>query len=189
VSAVRIRPAVLEAAGDIAALALLRRAAASEQGPAPAEDDFGRRFAAWVRAQAAHRTFWLAESRGQDGSARPAGMRLPVGMVGLLRYERLPSPGEPTSTWGYVGNLFVLPDHRDGGTGGALLEAVLDHARGQGMARVVLSPNGVRAGRLFRRAGFRDARELLVHPLDAVEDDPAPDLDELVHPLDQHPLD
>lgn len=187
----RIRPAVLEAAGDVAALALLRRAAASEAGPVPADDDFGRRFTAWVRAQAHQRTFWLAESRGGAGE-RPAGMRLPVGMVGLTRYERPPRPGEPvTTSWGYLGALFVLPDHRQGGTGGALVEAALAHARDTGLVRVVLSPGGTRAAPLYRRLGFRRAEELLVHPLerDAPDDDEPVGLDDLVHPLDLHPLD
>ncbi|WP_299035539.1 GNAT family N-acetyltransferase [uncultured Pseudokineococcus sp.] len=187
----RIRPAVLEAAGDVAALALLRRAAASGQGPAPSDDDFGRRFMAWVRAQAHQRTFWLAESRGGAGEP-PAGMRLPVGMVGLTRYERMPRPGEPVTTaWGYLGGLFVLPDHRDGGTGSALVEAALGHARETGLVRVVLSPGGTRAAPLYRRLGFRPAKELLVHPLERPgddEDEPA-GLDDLVHPLDLHPLD
>ena len=147
---------------------------------------------AWVRAQASQRTFWLAESRGGAGE-RPAGMRLPVGMVGLTRYERMPRPGEPVTTaWGYLGGLFVLPDHRDGGTGSALVEAALVHARETGLVRVVLSPGDSRAAPLYRRLGFRSAKELLVHPLERHghddEDEPA-GLDDLVHPLDLHPLD
>ena len=145
---------------------------------------------AWVRAQASQRTFWLAESRGGAGE-RPAGMRLPVGMVGLTRYERMPRPGEPVTTaWGYLGGLFVLPDHRDGGTGSALVEAALGHARETGLVRVVLSPGGSRAAPLYRRLGFRQAKELLVHPLEHPADDDEPaGLDDLVHPLDLHPLD
>lgn len=146
---------------------------------------------AWVRAQASQRTFWLAESRGGAGE-RPAGMRLPVGMVGLTRYERMPRPGEPVTTaWGYLGGLFVLADHRDSGTGSALVEAALGHARDTGLVRVVLSPGGTRAGPLYRRLGFRPAKELLVHPLEhpAPDEDEPAGLDDLVHPLDLHPLD
>ncbi|MEJ5915267.1 GNAT family N-acetyltransferase [Pseudokineococcus sp. 1T1Z-3] len=189
-TAVRVRPAVLEAAGDVAALALLRRASAAGEGPAPQDDDFGRRFSAWVRAQAHQRTFWLAESRGGADGGRPAGLRLPVGMVGLLRYERLPRPAAAPTAWGYLGGLFVLPDHRGAGTGTALVEAALGGAREQDLVRVVLSPGSSRAAPLYRRLGFRDARELLVHPLERAEgEDDGDGFDDLVHPLDLHPLD
>lgn len=184
-----MRPAVLEAAGDVAALALLRRAQASTDRRLPSGDDFGRRFAAWVRAQGGHRTFWLAEStEGGAAGRRATGVRLPVGMVGLLRYERMPSPGEEPSAWGYLGNLFVLPDHRRRGTGTALLEAATDFARETGMVRLVLAPNQ-RTAPLCRRMGFRDARELMVHPLDPDDAYAGDDLDDLVHPMDLHPLD
>ncbi|MEJ5945181.1 GNAT family N-acetyltransferase [Pseudokineococcus basanitobsidens] len=189
-STVRVRPAVLDAAGDVAALALLRRASASGDGQAPADADFGRRFSAWVRAEAHQRSFWLAEARGGEGG-RTAGLRLPVGMVGMLRYERLPRPGAPVTAWGYLGGLFVLPDHRGGGTGTALVEAALEGARDAELVRVVLSPGSSRAAPLYRRLGFRDARELLVHPLEgaAADDEDVSGLDDLVHPLDLHPLD
>lgn len=148
-------------ASDVDALVSLRAAwAAEQQGEEAARHDagFDERFRDWLAAEVSRRRFWLAEHAVCDGSA------VPIGMLGLLEYHRMPKPGRPPSGWGYVGNLFVLAEHRDAGTGRALLDAAVTWARAQGLARLVLSPSD-RSVPFYRRAGFTDADNLLVLPL------------------------
>lgn len=74
------------------------------------------------------------------------------------------SPG-PGWSWGYIANVFVLAAHRNGGVGGALLAAAVDHARTAGFVRLVLSPSE-RSIPFYARAGFRPATSLLLLPLE-----------------------
>jgi len=108
----------------------------------PAHSGFQARVAAWLAEEGERRTTWLALV---DGHA--------VGMASLFEYRRMPSPAEPDSSWGYVGHLFVRPDHRRRGIGSALLDVIVDTAERRGYARLVVSPSDD-ALALFRRAGF-----------------------------------
>jgi GNAT superfamily N-acetyltransferase len=54
----------------------------------------------------------------------------------------------------------VLAGYRDRGVGRLLLDALLDHARREGYARVVLSPSP-RSVPFYERAGFGPADMLL----------------------------
>jgi GNAT superfamily N-acetyltransferase len=143
---------------DVDLLAALRTAYAEEdQGPTD-DPEFGSRFAGWHVGAAQQRLFWIAE----------AGSRA-VGMLNLSVFERMPRPGRPGSSWGYVGNVFVLAAHRNQGIGARLLDAALAHARRCGFARVVLSPSE-RAIPFYARAGFRPATSLMVlEPVDGTE--------------------
>jgi GNAT superfamily N-acetyltransferase len=134
---------------DVAGLARLRRAWTEEQDRPSADPGFADRFADWYLTESGRRVTWLAEVDGR-----------PVGMVNLAVFTRMPRPGQPPSRWGYLGNAFVLADHRDRGVGGRLLAALLRYADEQGFARVVLSPSP-RSARFYRRAGFGPADMLL----------------------------
>jgi predicted N-acetyltransferase YhbS len=68
---------------------------------------------------------------------------------------------------GLIGNVFVLPGHRDSGIGRRLLDAALAHARRCDFARVVLAPSA-RSVPFYARAGFRPATSLLI--LEPVDD-------------------
>ena len=116
----------------------------------PADPDFEQRFAAWYAQEASRRIIWLAEVDGYV-----------VGMVNLAVFERMPRPGRPASCWGYLGNAFVLAEHRNQGIGQRLLDALLDHADRNGFARVVLSPSE-RSIPFYHRAGFGAADVLMV---------------------------
>lgn len=142
----------IAAADDVPALVSLRRAAAAERdGAEVADDNFGTRFARWYETESG-RVTWLAEAAGE-----------PVGMMSLAVFERMPRPGRDAGRWGYLGNAFVLPGHRDQGTGTRLLTAVLRYADERGFARVVLSPSE-RSVPFYRRAGFGPAGTLLLRP-------------------------
>ncbi len=136
---------------DRAALSGLRQAWTAEQtGNAAPDPDFAAAFEDWLEREGDRRVCWLAERDGQ-----------PVGMVNLAIFERMPRPGQPSSRWGYLGNAYVLPAHRDGGTGAALVAALLAYARKEGLVRVVLSPSA-RSVPFYERAGFRRADELML---------------------------
>lgn len=138
--------------GDVAALTDLRSAWVEERRGRAEDAGFGERFAAWFDAEAARRTFWVAEVAGTA-----------VGMTNVVRFERMPGPGADTGRWGYLGNMYVLPEHRSRGIGSRLLAAVVAHADAAGFVRLVLSPTE-RSIPFYRRAGFDDADVLLLRP-------------------------
>ncbi len=124
---------------DIGALADLRSLWAGDSGNEP---EFERRLAEWLATEGERRTTWLAT----------AGDRA-AGIASLFEYRRMPKPGHPASRWGYLGNLFVLADHRRRGVGSALLSAVVAAADRRSYARLVVSPSD-EALPLLRRTGF-----------------------------------
>ena len=136
-------------------LAVLRRAWVEERRGGPQDDPgFEDALATWWEREAPQRLAWVA-SVGDE----------PVGMLNLLEFTRMPSPGAPAGRWGYLGNAFVLGEHRDRGIGRAMLDAAIAEARARDYVRIVLSPSA-RSVPFYRRAGFRDPTELLVLPLD-----------------------
>lgn len=142
-----IRPA---GPSDLTALTELRRRWSVERDTPSDDAGFADRFAGWFTAEAARRQFWLAEDGGEA-----------IGMVNLLLFERMPTPGRDAGRWGYLGNMFVLAEHRGHGVGRQLLDALVAHAEAEGLVRIVLSPSD-RSVAFYRRAGFGDAGELLV---------------------------
>lgn len=139
-------------ASDIDALIALRQAWTDEQRGHRPDASLSERFRAWFEAESRVRTFWLAEI---DDRA--------IGMVNLATFTRMPAPGIEAGAWGYLGNMFVLPEHRDRGVGRLLLGALIAHADGAGLERVVLSPSE-RSVPFYRRAGFDPAHQLLLRP-------------------------
>ena len=124
---------------------------------AAADDAFVHRFAGWHAAEP-HRWFWIAEI-GDD----------PVGMLNMLEFVRMPRPEQPESRWGYIANVFVLPENRDAGIGRGLLGAAIGWAHARDYARVVLSPSP-RSVPLYARMGFQPATSLMVLPAGPRED-------------------
>lgn len=151
--AVVVRAVDPEAPEDVLALAVLREAWTAEQhgdpGAVVRDPTFVERFVAWYRAGVATRRSWLAELDGE-----------PIGMVSLHLYERMPRPGAPSGTWGYLGAAYVRPEHRSAGVGRRLLDALTTWAWDEGLLRIVLNP-ATEAVRFYERAGFRAPPNLL----------------------------
>jgi len=141
----------LERAADVTALVSLRERWVRERRGSGPDPSFEDRFVSWLRAEAPHRTFWLAEDDE------------PIGMANLLTFERMPAPGGDAGRWGYLGNMFVVAERRDAGVGRALLDALVAHADAGGLERIVLSPSA-RSVPFYRRAGFGAADSLLLRP-------------------------
>jgi GNAT superfamily N-acetyltransferase len=137
---------------DLTGLVGLRTSSTAERrdiGPDPA---FAERFRAWFDAEAHQRTFWVAIAGGDA-----------VGMTNLLTFERMPGPGIDAGRWGYLGNMYVRPEHRNRGVGRLLLDALIAHADAHGLERIVLSPSE-RSRPFYGRAGFDSADTLLLRP-------------------------
>jgi GNAT superfamily N-acetyltransferase len=130
---------------DVPALVALR-----QQWTQGEDASFAVRWEEWYRKERDQRVFWLAEIE-----------RTPVGTTNLLLFTRMPRPGGPSGGWGYLANMFVVEEHRDKGVGGALLAALLDHARSLRLERIVLSPT-TRSIPFYQRAGFAPAADLLL---------------------------
>lgn len=137
---------------DRAAVAALRRAWTEENAGRAVEDgDFEQRFDAWLEREQDQRVTWLGLVGGE-----------PVGMVNLLVFTRMPRPGETRSSqWGYLANCYVRPEHRNGGLGARMLDALTSYADEQGFVRVVLSPSE-RSVPFYARGGFEPATSLMV---------------------------
>ena len=129
---------------DLAAIVQLRREWTQEEHGDIADPDFDEHLAAW---------FGRELSREEGG--------LPVGMMNLAIYERMPRPGRELSRWGYLGNVFVLAAYRNRGIGSQLVRAALNYADENGFVRVVLSPTE-RSIPLYERAGFGPAGALML---------------------------
>jgi len=138
---------------DAAVLARLRRHWRVERHGTPldADPDFEQRFGDWLAEQL---------GRGSVGWLAYVGSE-PVGMLLMFVHERMPEPDRDAGRWGYVGNVFVLPRHRDAGVGRMLLDAALEHADAQRFARVLLNPS-LRSVPFYERAGFSSDHPLLV---------------------------
>jgi GNAT superfamily N-acetyltransferase len=129
-------------AHDVAVIAELR---SEWTGVDADEPDFAKRVAVWFEEEKQQRTIWLAWERSRA-----------VGMVSLVEFRRMPTPGKPDTCWGYVGHMFVRADARDRGIGAELMAALINTADERGYVRLLLSPSE-RAVPFFRRAGFRAA--------------------------------
>ncbi len=139
------RPAELEAVAE-----LRWRWVAERDGlPGDGRAEFVREFAAWARANAAtHRCLVLV----RDDQV--------LGMAFLAITPRVPTPMAPSRAAGDVQSVYVVPEARDGGLGGQLIDGVLRLAGELGLERVTVhsSPRAVPA---YERRGFSVAPQLL----------------------------
>jgi GNAT superfamily N-acetyltransferase len=130
---------------DEGTLATLRRRWNEEIAGGPIDDPaFDAAFARWWDAERATRTFFVAED---DGVA--------IGMANVKHYERMPAAGAASAgRWGYVGNVFVVPERRDAGVGAVLMDEVLAWATAEGLAHLRLAPSP-RSFPFYERLGYR----------------------------------
>jgi GNAT superfamily N-acetyltransferase len=141
---------------DVGALARLRRSWLEERIGHPVEDPgFEAAFAQWWRVELPRRTFWLAEA----GNARSG--YTAVGSINAVEIVHMPRPGARGGRIGHVGNAFVLASFADRGVPGALLAAVVEHARVRRYRRLLLAPTAGSAA-FYRRAGFVTAGDQLL---------------------------
>jgi len=139
-------------------LVALRRAWNEESAGVAIDDPhFDAAFRVWWEAERTTRTFFLAVL---DGHA--------VGMANVKQYDRMPVAGRASAgRWGYVGDVFVLPDHRNTGIGEALMEGIVEWAGKTGLVhlRLAASPLSVP---FYERLGFVPGAVVELDPPDPV---------------------
>jgi GNAT superfamily N-acetyltransferase len=141
---------------DVTALAKLRRTWLEERSGNPVDDPgFEATFAQWWRVEQPRRTFWLAEV-GSERSGWTA-----VGSINVVEIVHMPRPGARGGRIGHVGNAFVVSSFADKGVPGALLAAVIEHARARRYRRLLLAPTAGSAA-FYQRAGFVPAGDELL---------------------------
>jgi GNAT superfamily N-acetyltransferase len=93
----------------------------------------------------------LATDRWHAWVARdPSG---PVGAMWLHTVERIPLPGKVAGPIGYLTNVYLTPEHRNGGLGSRMLEHVLDWSRAERFSCVITWPTP-RSRPFYVRGGF-----------------------------------
>jgi GNAT superfamily N-acetyltransferase len=129
---------------DVGVLASLRRAWNEEDASGPIDDaGFEAAFGEWWAAERPSRTFFLVEVDGR-----------PVGMANVKRYRRMPIVGRPSGGWwGYVGNVFVLAEHRNTGLGRVLMDELIAWAGRERMEHLRLAPSDL-SKPFYARLGF-----------------------------------
>lgn len=137
--------------GELAAVAELRWRWVQEMHGTPdtALDEFVPRFTAWAREnESSHRCMVLL--RGEEV----------IGMAWLATTRRVPHPRTFERASGDVQCVYVVPDARDRGLGGVLIEAVVSWARELGLERVTVHSSD-RAVAAYSRHGFEASPRLL----------------------------
>jgi GNAT superfamily N-acetyltransferase len=129
---------------DVDVLAGLRRAWNEESAGSAIDDDgFPAAFAAWWEAERHTRTFFVVEV---DDRA--------VGMANVKHYDRMPVAGRSSGGWwAYVGNVFVLAEHRNTGVGRLLMDEVIAWASAAGAEHLRLAPSPLSVP-FYARLGF-----------------------------------
>lgn len=86
-----------------------------------------------------------------------------VGTLWLEQVDKIPSCKELNGCWGYVTNMYVIPEYRNQGIGTALLREAKDYAKEHGYELLIVWPSD--ESRVFyQREGFvmhNDIHELL----------------------------
>ncbi|WIX97943.1 GNAT family N-acetyltransferase [Amycolatopsis mongoliensis] len=145
---VEVRPA---GPADFEAVAELRWRWVAEQDGLPGDGRaaFVAEFAAWARENAAtHRCLVLARA----GRV--------IGMAFLAVTPRVPTPTAFERASGDVQSVYVVPEARDGGLGGLLIDATLRLAEELGLERVTVHSSS-RAVPAYERQGFAVSPSLL----------------------------
>jgi GNAT superfamily N-acetyltransferase len=93
----------------------------------------------------------LATDRWHAWMARDASGA--VGAMWLHTIERIPVPGKVAGPIGYLTNVYVSPEHRNGGLGSRMLQRVLEWCRARGYSCVITWPTP-RSRPFYRRGGF-----------------------------------
>jgi len=88
-----------------------------------------------------------------------------VGTANLIVMSRMPRPAAGASSWCYLANVYVLPEHRGRGVRRRLVARAVALAREQGCVRIVLSPSE-HAVPLYEDAGFGPASMLMAKVLE-----------------------
>ncbi|MEW1832905.1 GNAT family N-acetyltransferase [Streptomyces sp. NPDC088196] len=107
-----------------------------------------------------HFVNWAAENTGSHRCMVVVRDGVVIGMAWLAVVQRVPSPRALRRASGDLQCVYVIPEERDSGVGGRLVEALLSRARDLGLERVTVhsSPRAIPA---YARRGFASSPRLL----------------------------
>jgi GNAT superfamily N-acetyltransferase len=84
-----------------------------------------------------------------------------VAALSIVKVMKIPSPDELDGAWGYLTNVYALPEFRNQGIGSELLALALDWAQSQRFELLIVWPSDP-SYRFYQRAGFHRERDPLV---------------------------
>ncbi|MFI9402480.1 GNAT family N-acetyltransferase [Nocardia sp. NPDC052316] len=147
-SEIVVRPAEKD---ELAAVALLRWQWVTEKRGTPdiTREEFTAWFVAWAKDNERSHQCWVVV----DGD-------LVLGMAWLAVTQRVPTPHAPERASGDLQCVYVVPEHRDTGLGGRLIDAVVVEAGRLGLERVTVHSSD-RAINAYLRHGFAVSPRLL----------------------------
>ena len=146
---------------DVPDLARLRwKLYVEQEGELEPFESYRDRFGEFARAA-------LTTDRWRAWVARDASG--PVGAMWLHTVERIPYPGKVPGPIGYLTNVYLGPEHRNGGLGSRMLEQVLGWARAERFSCVITWPTP-RSRPFYRRGGLDRLEEPFM--IELAPDDP-----------------
>jgi GNAT superfamily N-acetyltransferase len=142
---------------DVLTLARFRYAFRSTRHAATeGENEFIARCVEWMRPRLRSDSrwrVWLLEEQGK-----------PIGNLWVQMIEKIPNPGNESELHAYVSNVFVLPEHRNSGGGGMLLDAAIAESRAFHVDTIFLWPSD-ESRPLYARHGFVEPDRILVNKI------------------------
>ena len=97
----------------------------------------------------------LAEENGQ-----------PISHIFMQVIEKVPRPGREERAFGWITNVYTVPEYRNQGIGSRLMECMAQWSKAQHLELMVVWPTQ-RSVPYYQRAGFEYCIELLQYPLDS----------------------
>lgn len=146
---VTVRPARTEELSAVADLRWQWTLENDKEKPVMTREQFNAHFVAWARDNAASHTC-LVLLRGAKV----------IGMAWLAVTNRVPSPASPQRAAGDMQCVYVVPEERNNGLGGLLVNAVNELATERGLERVTVHSSS-KAVSAYARRGYEISPKLL----------------------------
>jgi len=87
-----------------------------------------------------------------------------VSHVFLELIDTVPRPGRKKSPFGYITNVYTLPEYRSKGIGGKIMEEINRWAQENGVTFLMVWPSETSRG-FYERHGFKQAEEVMENHL------------------------
>jgi len=84
-----------------------------------------------------------------------------IAALTIIKVPKVPAPDDLDGCWGYLTNVYTLPEHRNQGVGSALLTHARHWANTQRMELLIVWPSD-RSVPFYQRAGFASQADPLV---------------------------
>ncbi|WP_044101887.1 GNAT family N-acetyltransferase [Neolewinella persica] len=92
---------------------------------------------------------WLMEESGK-----------PVANASLKLVSMIPRPNRPEDTFGYLTNVYTIPEYRNQGIGSQLLQGIKDWSASEDLEVVIVWPSE-KSRTFYQRLGFQASDEIM----------------------------